>query len=83
VQELFSLVPSIVVLDGLDEVGKPSMRNTVVSEIDRFARRNRTYEVRPRIIVTTRPSTNELPEPSTDQFDVLVLSPLTTRQREE
>jgi hypothetical protein len=29
------------------------MRKTVVSEIDRFARRNRTYEVRPRIIVTT------------------------------
>jgi hypothetical protein len=59
------------------------MRKTVVSEIDRFARRNRTYEVRPRIIVTTRPSTNELPEPSADQFDVLVLSPLITRQCEE
>lgn len=83
VQDLFSLVPSIVVLDGLDEVGKPSMRKTVVSEIDRFARRNRAYEVPPRIIVTTRPSTNELPEPSADQFDVLVLSPLTTRQRGE
>jgi hypothetical protein len=33
--------------------------------------------------VTTRPSTNELSEPSTDLFDVLVLSPLTPQQRED
>jgi hypothetical protein len=83
VQELFSLVPSIVVLDGLDEVGRPSMRAKVVTEIDNFARRNRTYNIPPRIIVTTRPSTNELPEPSGDLFDIVVLSPLTARQRED
>ena len=35
------------------------------------------------IVVTTRPSTNELPEPSTDHFDIVVLSPLTPRQRED
>lgn len=83
VQELFGLVPSIVVLDGLDEVGRPSVRTKVVAEIDRFARRNRTYEIPPRVIVTTRPSTNELPEPSADLFEVMVLSPLTPQQREE
>jgi hypothetical protein len=58
------------------------VRTKVVGEIDRFARRNRTYEIPPRVIVTTRPSTNELPEPSTELFDVLVLSPLTPQQRE-
>jgi hypothetical protein len=83
VQELFRLVPSIVVLDGLDEVGRPSVRTKIVAEIDRFARRNRTYDIPPRVIVTTRPSTNELPEPSTDLFDVLVLSPLTPEQRND
>jgi len=83
VQELFALVPSLIVLDGLDEVGRPSVRKTVVKEIDNLARRGRTYDVPTRIIVTTRPSTNELPEPSTDHFDVVVLSPLTPQQRVE
>lgn len=83
VQELFNLVPSLIVLDGLDEVGRPSVRDKVVKEIDNLARRGRTYDIPPRIVVTTRPSTNELPEPSTELFDVVVLSPLTTRQREE
>jgi hypothetical protein len=83
VQELFSRVPSLVVLDGLDEVGRPSTRANVVKEIDNFARRARTYNLPPRVVVTTRPSTNELPEPSAELFDVIVLTPLTGRQRED
>ncbi len=83
VQDLFALVPCLIVLDGLDEVGRPSVRATVVKEIDNLARRGRSYDIPPRIVVTTRPSANELPEPSTDHFDVVVLSPLTRQQREE
>jgi hypothetical protein len=83
VQELFRLVPSLVVLDGLDEVGRPTVRGQVVKEIDNFARRGRAYETPPRVIVTTRPSANELPEPSPDHFEVIVLSPLTGEQRAE
>lgn len=83
VQELFELVPSLIVLDGLDEVGRPSVRTTVVKEIDNLARRGRSYDIPPRIVVTTRPSANELPEPSSDHFDVIVLSPLTPPQRKE
>lgn len=83
VQELLHLVPSLIVLDGLDEVGRPAVRSKVVNEIDNLARRGRAYEIPPRIVVTTRPSANELPEPSMEFFDVVVLSPLTTHQRDE
>jgi hypothetical protein len=81
VQDLLDLIPSLVILDGLDEVGRPAMRAQVVTEIDKFAIRGRTYDIPPRIVVTTRPSTNELPEPSPDHFEVIVLSPLTADQR--
>jgi hypothetical protein len=83
VQDLLDRVPAVVVLDGLDEVGRIEVRAKVVAEIDRFVARSRTYARPPQVIVTTRPSTNELPEPSTQHFDVLVLNPLDTRQREQ
>ena len=81
VQKLFSLVPCIVVLDGLDEVGRPTVRAKVVAEIDKFSARMRGATYPPRVIVTTRPSTNELPEPSAEHFDTLVLTPLDATQR--
>lgn len=83
VQDILERVPSIVVLDGLDEVGRPKTREQIVDAIDRFCRRGRAYPTAPKVIVTTRPSTNELPEPSTDLFDVLVLNPLDSKQRDE
>ncbi|TDW22125.1 NACHT domain-containing protein [Kribbella kalugense] len=83
VQDLFGLVPSLVVLDGLDEVGRPAMRARIVTEIERFARRNRTYDIPPQVIVTTRPSANQLAEPTPDLFSVVVLSPFTPSQRED
>ncbi|MEU7935754.1 NACHT domain-containing protein [Microbispora bryophytorum] len=81
VQDLFSLLPCIVVLDGLDEVGRATVREKVVAEIDHFASRNRGARFPPRMIVTTRPSTNELPEPSAEYFDTVVLKPLDSAQR--
>lgn len=83
VQTLLQRVPALIVLDGLDEVGSPTIRAKVVRAIDSFTSRARSYHVPPKIVVTTRPSAGELPEPSPDRFEVLMLAPLDTRQRNE
>ncbi len=83
IQTLFQRVPSIVVLDGLDEVGSASARSRVVKSIDQFVSRGRAYGGPPEVIVTMRPSAGELPEPSTKFFEVLALNPLTVPQRDE
>jgi hypothetical protein len=83
VHELFQRVPSMVVLDGLDEVGSPTTRAKVVTAIDQFARRGNAYEDPPKIIVTVRPSAGELPEPSPQMFEALVLNLLTLEQRND
>lgn len=83
VYELFERIPVLVVLDGLDEVGSVSARTKVVSAINSFCRRRKSYTVPPRIVVTTRPSAGELPEPSGDQFEVITLNPLEDNQRDE
>lgn len=83
VQDLFDRVPSIVVLDGLDEVGSAAARAKVVAAIDQFVSRARSYGDPPRVLVTTRPSAGELPEPSPQAFEVLALDTLTPSQRAE
>lgn len=83
VQELFRRLPSVVVLDGLDEVGSPKMREKVVDAIDKFTRRARGYPTPVQVVVTTRPSNNELPEPAADLFEVISLNELTEDQRAE
>lgn len=83
IQTLFERVPSIVVLDGLDEVGSASARARVVKSIDQFVGRGNAYGDPPKVIVTTRPSAGELPEPSTKFFEVLALNPLSVPQRDE
>lgn len=83
VQDLFDRVPSIVVLDGLDEVGSTAARKRVVAAIDKFVGRAPSYEDPPRVLVTTRPSAGELPEPSAQTFEVLALDALTPTQRAE
>ncbi|MBP2451893.1 NACHT domain-containing protein [Mycolicibacterium lutetiense] len=81
VQDIFERVPSLVVLDGLDEVGSATMRNRVVGAIDKFVSRGKAYVDPPKVVVTTRPSAGELPEPSLDLFEVVTLNPLTGQQR--
>jgi len=76
-------VPSIVVLDGLDEVGGASVRSKVVQSIDQFVGRGGAYDDPPKVIVTMRPSAGELPEPSARLFEVIALNPLTIPQRDE
>jgi hypothetical protein len=83
VQEMFGRVPSLVVLDGLDEVGSTAIRDRVVKAINQFSIRGRTYDAPPKVLVTSRPSADQLPEPSTAMFEVLVLRPLTTEQRDD
>jgi len=82
VQDIFERVPSIVVLDGLDEVGSATMRSRVVKEIDKLVGRGRVYTLPPKVVVTTRPSAGELSEPSLDLFEIVALNQLTVDQRD-
>jgi len=81
VQDIFERVPSLVVLDGLDEVGSASIRRRVANEINAFAGRAKTYTEPLKVVVTTRPSAGELPEPSPDMFEIITLNQLTGEQR--
>lgn len=83
VQDIFDRVPSLVVLDGLDEVGNLSDRKRVVQEIDLFCSRGRSYAVEPKVVVTTRPNSAGLPEPNSETFEVISLVPLSPSLRDE
>ena len=83
VQELFQRVPSIIVLDGLDEVGNIADRKRVIREIDLFCARGKSYAVGPKVIVTSRPNSARLPEPDPDVFETISLSPLDAALRNE
>lgn len=81
VQDIFERVPSLIVLDGLDEVGSVTMRRRVVQEIDKFVGRGNASPIPPKVVVTTRPSAGELPEPSPQRFEILALNQLTLEQQ--
>lgn len=81
VQGIFERVPSLVVLDGLDEVGSANTRRRVVNEINAFANRGKAYTEPLKLVVTTRPSAGELPEPASDKFEIIALNQLTGEQR--
>lgn len=82
VQDIFKRIPSLVVLDGLDEVGSVTIRARIVNEIDKFVGRGKSYSDPPRVVVTTRPSAGELPEPSPNLFEIVTLNQLTIEQRD-
>jgi len=82
VQDIFERVPSLVVLDGLDEVGSATVRGRIVRELDKFVGRGRAYTDPPKVVVTTRPSAGELPEPSPKLFEIVTLNQLTIEQRD-
>ena len=83
VQDLFDRVPSLVVLDGLDEVGSVSARRRVVREIDLFCSQGKSYAVAPKVVVTSRPNSAGLPEPDPDMFEVISLSPMDAALRDQ
>lgn len=82
VQDIFERVPALVVLDGLDEVGSATLRGRIVKEIDKFVGRGKAYTDPPKVVVTTRPSAGELPEPSPNLFEIITLNQLTVEQRD-
>ena len=83
IQDIFDRVPSLVVLDGLDEVGSPTTRTRVVKAIDKFVGRGKAYADPPKVVVTTRPSAGELSEPSPNLFEIITLNQLDTEQRDD
>ncbi|MDV3133345.1 large ATP-binding protein [Mycobacterium sp. 29Ha] len=83
VQDMFKRVPSLLVLDGLDEVGSISARQRVVREIGLFCARGNSYAVEPRVIVTSRPNSAGLPEPDSRMFEIISLSPLDDALRDQ
>ncbi|KYH45440.1 hypothetical protein [Branchiibius sp. NY16-3462-2] len=64
--------PSIVILDGLDEVTEPSVRAKIVGEIEALTGTAETENWDVLLVVTTRPTgyTGELPETSFERVDL-------------
>ncbi|MFI7604815.1 NACHT domain-containing protein [Micromonospora sp. NPDC049366] len=85
VQSLLARYPTLLVLDGLDEVADPSLRNVVVEQINITSTRmgaeagTRRFQV----LVTSRPNASALPEPDKDIFQTLRLEPLTQQLQRE
>nr|WP_260680728.1 hypothetical protein [Arthrobacter sp. KBS0703] len=84
-QSLLERYPSLLVLDGLDEVGDPRLRKMVLEEIDRFSWRMGRSEAKRRfqILVTARPNAASLPEPDKEKFQTLELCPLDAKLQRE
>ena len=85
VQSLLTRYPTLLILDGLDEVADPELRVIVVEQVNLTA----TWmgglgsQRRFQILVTARPNVSGLPEPDKDIFQTLTLEPLTsTLQRQ-
>lgn len=81
VHEMLHRLPTIIVLDGLDEVARRDIRVRVVKEINEFCARLSTSAAPPQVVVTTRPNASELPEPSPDIFETIALSRLSPALR--
>lgn len=64
VRDMLDRSPCLIVFDGLDEVGNLERRAAIVKQLDDFIARGAAADVLPQIIVTTRPSASELPEPT-------------------
>lgn len=76
IRGLLDRLATLIVFDGLDEVADLDMRATVVSEIDAFISRRRSRRGDLRVVITTRPNSSGLPEPSADRFQRLRLDPM-------
>jgi hypothetical protein len=79
IQDFTERYPTLIVLDGLDEIASASVRVTVVDQINRMVRRLAGSEVAKRhfqVLVTARPNASGLPEPDRSRFQTIVLEPL-------
>ena len=79
VQSLLERYPTLLVLDGLDEVADPQLRAVIVDQINRTATRMGLVSKlrRFQILVTARPNAAGLAEPDKEIFQTLRLKPLT------
>jgi len=79
VQSLLARYPTLLVLDGLDEIADLELRRIVVEQIDDAASRMAgTANIRRfQVLVTARPNAASLPEPDKNIFQTLRLEPLT------
>lgn len=76
VHELIARFPLLIVLDGLDEVASADVRQDVVARIDELTARLARSQWAPQVVVTTRPNSSGLAEPSPDRFETIALKPL-------
>ena len=89
VQSLLTRYPTLLVLDGLDEVADTHLRQIVVDEINLTATRmgarigSNTQLRRFQILVTSRPNATGLAEPDPDTFQTLKLEPLSPQLQDE
>lgn len=84
VQDLLDRYPTLLVLDGLDEVGDQRLRNHVVGEIDRLTKRlGAVHRRRTQIVVTTRPNSSSQPEPSADFYEYVRLRPMSPEMQKD
>lgn len=81
VVDILHRFPTLVVLDGLDEVANAKTRDRVVAEIDRFASRLGNSVTPPQLVVTTRPNASGMAEPTQDMFETVTLSRLSPKLR--
>ncbi len=85
VQSLLERYPTLLVLDGLDEVADPQLRAVIVDQINRTATRMGLVSKlrRFQILVTARPNAAGLAEPDKEIFQTLRLKPLTPALQRE
>jgi hypothetical protein len=85
VQSLLERYPTLLVLDGLDEIADPVWRTVAVEQINITATRMATTTKlrRFQILVTSRPNASGLAEPDKDIFQTLRLEPLTAALQQE
>lgn len=76
VRSLLDRLATVIVFDGLDEVADPDMRATIVREIDEFISRRTGRPGNLHVVITTRPNSSGLAEPSPAFFQRLRLDPL-------
>ncbi|MGK9272512.1 hypothetical protein KXR83_16090 [Williamsia muralis] len=84
VQDLLDRYPTLIVLDGIDEVGDQRLRSQVVDEIDRLIQRlGAVQRRRTQIVVTTRPNSSSQPEPNKDLFEYVRLRAMSPDMQKE
>ena len=85
VQSLLERYPTLLVLDGLDEVADPNLRHVIVDQINLTSTRMGLVSKlrRFQILVTARPNASGLPEPDKEMFQTLRLKPLTSALQRE